>query len=81
MKIRPLGNNILVEKIKDDQIGDFVVPIGEEELKRGVVVGIGKRVDEDIKVGDRIVYAKFSENEVGGYLLINQNDILGVYEN
>lgn len=78
--IRPLNNNIIVKKQTDKTEGGFVVPLGEEELSRGEIIGVGKNCSDEIKVGDTIVYAKFAENEIGGFLLINENDILGVYE-
>lgn len=83
IKIRPLFDNVVV---KEDEV--------EEKSKTGIiitgsdnnpaliatVISVGKEVEDEIKVGDRIMYAPFSGRELGGFLILAQHDIMGVLE-
>jgi len=93
VKIKPLGDRVLVkvaEKNETRKSGLIVPDTAKEKPQEGkiVAVGKGKITDEgkvvplDVKVGDTILYGKYSGTEIkldeADHLIINQDDILGV---
>jgi chaperonin GroES len=96
MKIRPLGDRILVKRIKEEDKtkGGIIIPdTAKEKPQEGrvVAVGKGKVVTEagkltapDVKAGDRILFGKYSGSEVKlddeEHLILREDDILGVLE-
>ena len=86
MKIRPLGNNVLLkpEKLSEKTDSGFVMPeSANKSALFGTVEGIGKEAeDTGLEIGQKVTYAQYSGTEIGEYLLISCNDIMGiVYEN
>ena len=94
-KIRPLGDRILVKRVKEEEKtkGGIIIPeTAKEKPQEGkvVAVGRGKMTEEgkvipvDVKAGDRILFGKYSGSEVkiGGeeHLILREDDILGVLE-
>jgi chaperonin GroES len=95
MKIRPLQDRIVVSRIADQEKtkGGIIIPdTAKEKPVEGKVLAVGNgRVLEDgsvrkldIKVGDRVLFAKYGGSEVtidGEQLLIlREDDVLGVVE-
>ena len=95
MKIRPLGDRILVKRIKEEEKtkGGIIIPdTAKEKPQEGKVMAVGKGkmteagklVTPDVKAGDKILFGKYSGSEVkleGDELLIlREDDILGVLE-
>ena len=95
MKVRPLHDRIIVKRIEEDQKskGGIIIPdTAKEKPQEGEVVAVGpgrmtedgKRIAMDVKVGDRVLYAKYSGTEVkvdGKKLLIlRESDILAIVE-
>ncbi|WP_413854295.1 co-chaperone GroES [Candidatus Ruminimicrobium bovinum] len=95
MKIRPLGDRILVktEEPKEKKIGGIIIPdTVKEKPQEGTVVAAGKgKIDQngkiipmDVKVGDKVLYGKYSGSEVKidneAYLIMSQEDVLGILE-
>ena len=93
MKIRPLQDRVVVRRLEEkEQVrGGIVIPdTAKEKPQEGEVVAVGNgkvlnsgtRVPMDVKVGDRILFGKYSGSEVkldGEELLImREEDILGV---
>ncbi len=93
MKIRPLGDRILVKRIKEEEKtkGGIIIPdTAKEKPQEGevVAVGRGKVTDDgkvlalDVKSGDRILFGKYSGSEIkiegDEYLILREDDILGV---
>ena len=92
MKIQPLADRIMVEVLeaKDVTKGGIVLPdTAKEKPQQGSVVAVGPgrfekdtRVPMDVKVGDKILYGKYSGTEVtidGEQLLIlRESDVLAV---
>lgn len=91
--IQPLGDRVLVKSVesKDSKRGGIIIPdTAKEKPQEGEVVacGNGKTTEEgkilpmNVKVGDRILYAKYSGNEIKldeqEYLIMHQDDILGI---
>ena len=95
MKIRPLHDRVVVEALEHEQksAGGVIIPdTAKEKPMEGMVVAVGagtkneagQRISMDLKVGDKIVFGKWSgtEIEVGGkkYLIMKESDIFGVIE-
>jgi chaperonin GroES len=92
MAIKPLGDRVLVEPKKDseEKIGSLYVPdTAKEKPQEGKVVEIGsgkyedgKLVPLEVKVGDSVLYGKYSGTEIkqNGHelLIIRESDILAV---
>jgi chaperonin GroES len=95
MKIRPLGDRILVNRIKeeDQTKGGIIIPdTAKEKPQEGKVVAVGKGkmteagklVVPDVRAGDKILFGKYSGSEVmfegQEHLIMREEDILGVLE-
>ncbi len=93
MRIRPLYDRIVVRRIEQSeerQGGLFIPDSAKEKPQEGEVVaaGKGKRLEDgkvvplDVKVGDRVLFGKYSgsEIEVDGeeFLIMREDDVLGV---
>jgi len=93
MNIRPLQDRVVVKRLDEKEVvrGGIVIPdTAKEKPQEGEVVAVGNgkvlnsgnRVPMDVKVGDRILFGKYSGSEVklnGQELLImREEDILGV---
>jgi chaperonin GroES len=91
MELKPLQGKIIVEvdDAEKKTKGGIILPeTAQEKPQEGKVVAIGKTKDakalEDVKVGKRVVFAKYSGSEIerGGknYLIVDTDDILAVIE-
>jgi chaperonin GroES len=95
MAFRPLGDRVLVRRVKEEEKtkGGIIIPdTAKEKPQEGeiVAVGPGARDEQgkiqplDVKVGDRILFGKWSGTEVqiGGeeLLIMKESDVLGVLE-
>jgi len=94
-KLRPLGDRVLVEPIEREEMtasGIYVPETAKERPQEGVVVaaGPGRKDDDgkliamDVKVGDRVLYAKYGGTEVKledkKYLILKETDILAILD-
>ena len=92
---RPLHDRVLVRRVKEEEKtrGGIIIPeTAQEKPQEGEVIGVGpgardedgERIELDVKVGDRILFGKWSGTEVkidGEELLImKESDIMGVIE-
>jgi len=95
LKLKPLGGRVIVEPIEQEDItagGIFVPETAKEKPQEGKVLAAGPgdrddkgdRVPMDLKVGDKVLFAKYSGTEIkmdGKKLLImRESDILAVVE-
>ncbi len=95
MKIRPLQDRIIVKRLDEEETtaGGIIIPdTAKEKPQEGKVmaVGKGKVADDgkvhklDVKKGDRVLFGKYSGTEVniegGEYLIMREDDVLGVLE-
>jgi len=95
MKIRPLQDRVIVERIAEEERtkGGIIIPdTAKEKPQEGKVVAVGKgKVTEEgkvlplsVKAGDKILFGKYSGTEVklngNEYLIMREDDILGVVE-
>ena len=93
MNIRPLHDRVLIKRIEESETvrGGIIIPdTAKEKPQQGEVMGVGdgklledgQRVPIDVKVGDRILFSKYSGSEVkidgDEYLVVREDEILGV---
>ena len=93
MKIRPLQDRVVVKRIEEKEAarGGIIIPdTAKEKPQEGEVVAVGNgkvlnsgtRVPMDVKVGDRILFGKYSGSEVKldgeEFLIMREEDILGI---
>jgi chaperonin GroES len=97
MKIRPLYDRLVVKRIDDETdktAGGLYIPdSAKEKPQQGEVIaaGQGKRADDgklialDVKVGDRILFGKYSGSDIkigtDEYMIMREDEVLGVLEN
>lgn len=89
MKIKPIGERVLVKlvKLEEKTVSGIILPGSNEKEKSNIgeviAVGKGEKVSE-VKVGEKVVYSKFSGNEIKDgeekYLILNIEDVLAVIE-
>jgi chaperonin GroES len=95
MKIRPLHDRMLVERLEEKEVkkGGIIIPdTAKEKPQEGKVIaaGTGKLTDDgkklpmDVKAGDRILFGKYSGSEVRlddkEYLILREEDVLAILE-
>lgn len=95
MKLRPLQDRILVQRVAEEATtkGGIIIPdTAKEKPIEGNVIAVGqgkvgddgKRVPLDIKKGDRILFGKYGGTDVKiegeEYLIMREDDVLGVVE-
>ena len=94
MKIKPLHDHILVERVEEEmKKGGIIIPdTAKEKPQQGKVVAVGDgRRDEkgnkiplEVKKGDTILFGKYAGNEIKlvdkEYLIIREDDVLGIIE-
>ena len=95
MKMRPLQDRVIVKRIEEEEKtkGGIIIPdTAKEKPQEGKVIAVGKgKVTEegkliplDVKVGDRILFGKYSGTEVKiegvEHLIMREEDILGIIE-
>ena len=93
MKIKPLHDNILVKRLEEKEVkkGGIIIPdTAKEKPQEGEVIAVGpgkigddgKRQQMDVKVGDKILFGKYSGSEVKlnneEFLIMQEKDVLGV---
>jgi chaperonin GroES len=84
MKVRPLGDRVLVKRIEEEEktSGGIIIPdTAKEKPMQGKVIAVGKgKVSED--EGDRVLFGKYSGTEVTidgeEHLIMREDDILAV---
>jgi chaperonin GroES len=95
MKIRPLGDRLLVKRIEEEDRskGGIIIPdSAKEKPQEGKVVAVGKgkmledgkMVPLEVKDGDRILFGKYAGTDVKiegeEHLIMREDDVLGIIE-
>jgi chaperonin GroES len=95
VKIRPLQDRVIVQRIEEEEKtkGGLIIPdTAKEKPQEGkiVAVGKGKLNDEgkitplDVKVNDRVLFGKYAGTEINidgeEHLIMREEDILGIIE-
>jgi chaperonin GroES len=93
--IRPLGERVLVKPTESKEVkksGIIIPDTAKEKPQEGevIAVGKGKKTDDgkvialDVRVGDKVLFGKYSGSEVKlddvEYLIMPQDDILGIID-
>jgi chaperonin GroES len=95
MKIRPLQDRVIVERLAEEEKtkGGIIIPdTAKEKPMEGKVIAVGKGkttedgklIKLDVKAGDIILFSKYAGTEVKidgkEYLIMREDDILGIVE-
>ena len=95
MKISPLNDRILVQRVEEEEktAGGIIIPDkAQEKPVEGKIVAVGKgklndageRVALQVKAGDTVLFSKYGETEVKidgkNYLIMREDDVLGIIE-
>ncbi|MEK7705377.1 MAG: co-chaperone GroES [Myxococcota bacterium] len=95
-KFRPLQDRILIKRLENNEnktSGGIIIPdTAKEKPQEGevIAVGNGKRLDDgkisplDVKVGDRILFGKYSGSDIKidgvEHLILREDEVLGIIE-
>jgi chaperonin GroES len=95
MKVRPLHDRIMVERLEEQEVkrGSIIIPdTAKEKPQEGKVVAVGtgkvgddgKKIPLDVKAGNKILFGKYSGSEVKiddkEYLIMREEDVLAILE-
>jgi len=95
MKIKPLQDRILVQRVEEEQTtkGGIIIPdTAKEKPIEGKIVAVGggrvgddgKKIPLEVKKGDRVLFGKYGGTEVKidgeEYLIMREDDVLGIIE-
>jgi chaperonin GroES len=95
MNVRPLHDRIIVRRLEEgeQQIGGIIIPdTAKEKPQQGTVIAAGngkvkddgKRIPLDVKAGDRVLFGKYSGQEIKldgeEYLIVKEDELLAVIE-
>jgi chaperonin GroES len=95
MKLRPLQDRILVQRVEEENKtkGGIIIPdTAKEKPAEGKIVAVGngkvaedgQRIALEVKVGDRVLFGKYSGTEVKvegeDFLIMREDDVLGIIE-
>ncbi|HEX8212127.1 MAG TPA: co-chaperone GroES [Longimicrobium sp.] len=92
MKVKPLADRVVVKALEDTEQmrgGLYIPDTAKEKPQQGEVVAVGPgkvedgaRVEMELKVGDKVLYGKYSGTEVTveneQYLILRESDVLAV---
>jgi chaperonin GroES len=96
IKLKPLGDRLVIEAIEQDETtasGILIPETAKEKPQEGKVLAAGpgrlddsgKRVTMEVKVGDRVLYAKYAGTEIKlednkKVLILKESDVLALVE-
>ena len=93
VKVKPLSDRVVVKATEDTEQmrgGLYIPDTAKEKPQQGEVIAVGpgkvsddgKRIDPEVKVGDKVLYGKYSGTEVTidgeQYLILRESDVLAV---
>ena len=93
LKVKPLADRVLVKPVEEaEQMrgGLYIPDTAKEKPQQGEIIAVGpgkmtddgKRVPNELKAGDRVLYGKYSGTEVTvgdeQYLILRESDVLAV---
>jgi chaperonin GroES len=95
MNVRPLHDRLVIQRLEEGEqkVGGIIIPdSAKEKPQQGKVIAAGngkttdegKRVPLDVKAGDRILFGKYSGQEIKldgkDYLIMREDEVLGVID-
>lgn len=96
MKLQPLADRVVVKPLEETEQmkgGLYIPDTAKEKPQQGEVMAVGpgrvsdegKRIETELKVGDRVIYGKYSGTEISvadeDYLILREADVLAVVAN
>lgn len=93
MKVKPIHDRILVKRVEEKETvkGGIIIPdSAKEKPQEGTVIAVGagklddngKRIPLEVKAGDKILFGKYSGNEIKiddvEHVILREDDILGI---
>ena len=92
VKVAPLADRVVIRALEETESmrgGLYIPDTAKEKPQQGEIVAVGpgrfdegKRVPMDVKVGDKVLYGKYSGTEVTldgeQYLILRESDVLAV---
>ncbi|KUK35936.1 MAG: chaperonin GroES [Thermacetogenium sp.] len=93
--LKPLGDHVLVKPLSKEEKtegGIYLPDTAKEKPQEGEVIAVGPgrllengtRVQPEVKVGDKVIYAKYGGTEIKlgdvEYLIMRESDILAIKE-
>jgi chaperonin GroES len=92
LKVKPLADRVVVKPLEETEQmrgGLYIPDTAKEKPQQGEVVAVGtgrfedgKRVEMELKVGDKVLYGKYSGTEVtlddAQYLILRESDVLAI---
>ena len=85
MNIKPIGERVVVKPSETEEktvSGIYLPDSAKEKQNSGEIIAVGKIEDEEIKVGDKVIYSKYAGTEIEfdgeKYIILEKNDILAV---
>ncbi len=93
MNVQPLSDRILVRRVEEQETvrGGIIIPdTAKEKPQEGEVVAVGpgrrsedgKRIDMEVKKGDRVLIGKYSGTDVkidgSEYTILREDEVLGI---
>jgi chaperonin GroES len=95
MNVRPLRDRVVLRRLEEQEqkIGGIIIPdTAKEKPQQGKVIAVGtgrindegKLIPLDVKVGDTVLFGKYSGTEIKlegiEYLIVREEEILGIIE-
>ena len=92
IKVKPLADRVVVKALEESEQmrgGLYIPDTAKEKPQQGEVVAVGpgrvedgKRVDMELKVGDKVLYGKYSGTEITldseQFLILRESDVLAI---
>jgi chaperonin GroES len=93
LKVKPLADRVVIKALEESEQmrgGLYIPDTAKEKPQQGEVIAVGpgklsdegKRIDLELKVGDKVLYGKYSGTEVTlddqPYLILRESDVLAV---
>ncbi len=93
IKVRPLADRVVIKAIEESEQmrgGLYIPDTAKEKPQQGEVIAVGpgklsdegNRIEPELKVGDKVLYGKYSGTEVTvdneQYLILRESDVLAV---
>ena len=92
IKVKPLADRVVVKALEESEQmrgGLYIPDTAKEKPQQGEVMAVGpgrvedgKRVEMELKVGDKVLYGKYSGTEVTvddqAYLILRESDVLAI---
>jgi chaperonin GroES len=95
MKVRPLHDRIIVQRVEEEEqrVGGIIIPdSAKEKPQQGKVIAVGKgRIEKDgkvtpldVKAGDTVLFGKYAGQEIKldgeDFLIVREEEVLGIIE-